>query len=735
MKRVSGILFSISLMAMATSTSYGQCVPSKPKGLYTDNKTTCSITLHWSAIPNIAYYKVQYKKTTSSTWIKVSSQLTTPEYTFNNLEANTAYNLAVISYCSSSSKSKTAKIISSTVSCMIPKAMVPALDSVNNIHISWSNPCAFSSNKIRYRKKTTAVWSNLSTGSSSTAILTGLDSNVVYLYQVLSCSDTLAWSAIDSFQISSRPNIIVIMLDDARYDSYSCNGAPTWFQTPGIDRIANEGANFKNNYTVYSSCGPSRATFYTGLYPHSNGAFSNSHEYYPALPTTGTILNNAGYYTCMIGKFLKEELDNTPKPGWDFWMAKNGNGFNINGTQTNTYDNQLNFMTDTFYHVFARKVNRDPLFMVLAYTVPHEPSDPLPQDSGIFAQEEMPFPQSFVKPYPPAPSFYSGPDYEYGDSSVCYSDIEGYYEELIGADRTIAEILDSILGYAPAENFMIIFTSDNGKMIGEHQLKGKEFPYNESMRVPLFIRYPKWFPAGTVISNENALNLDLAPSILAAAGIANTFGMQGLSLNDLYLQTQHRNCFYFEGIEVPLAASDFRTVRSAEYCYTKYQCNTVVEQFFDLTNDPLELNNQIYNSSYLSTINAYRSKLDSFALVLNDTIVLAEGTCYEILSEKIGAQQINSVQANLDFSVSPNPFTNTTTISFTINSSNESAINSFVKLELFSVAGRKIATLLEGNISSGEHRIELNRNQLPAGIYLLQLRVNGEVVVRKVVME
>lgn len=522
----------------------------------------------------------------------------------------------------------------SLAQCVTAKPSIPVLDANNNIHISWSDGGG-SFNQIRFRKKTALEWIYLNTGATSSAILTSLDTNKMYLFQVLACSDTSAWSPLDSFQVITKPNIIVIMLDDARYNSYSCNGAPAWFQSPGIDRIANEGVNFKNNFVVYSSCGPSRATFYTGLYPHLNGAYDNNYNYNPDLPTTGSILNAGGYYTAMMGKYLKEELDNNPKQGWDFWMAKTPGGFNYNGSQIQIAGYQLEFLADTFYSVLERNINRNPLFMVLAYTYPHEPYDPLPQDIGIYANEEIPFPKNFVSPAVPVPDFYTSLASEYQDSSICKADVEAYFEELTGVDRKIQEIIDTLSVYAPLDNYMIIFTSDNGKLLGEHQLNGKVWPYNESMRVPLFIRYPKWFPAGSQVTNESSLNIDLATTILDAAGIENTYNMQGLSLRNLYSGNQHRNEFYFEGIQVLFDQPDFRTVRSAQFSYTKYQCESIVEQFFDLVNDPLELTNQIHNAAYQTQIESYRSKLDSFAILLSDTVALIPGVCSEITCDGI----------------------------------------------------------------------------------------------------
>ena len=133
---------------------------------------------------------------------------------------------------------------------------------------------------------------------------------------------------------SARPNIVMIIADDTRYDSFQPNGGPTWFNTPAINRIAEEGATFDNYFCVYSLCIPSRSSIMTGLYPHSNGAYDNFNGYFANLPTIATILDSAGYHTAMIGKY---HVYKSQQPGWDYWMAKIGETdyvdpqFNVNG--------------------------------------------------------------------------------------------------------------------------------------------------------------------------------------------------------------------------------------------------------------------------------------------------------------------------------------------------------------------------------------------------------------------
>src|SRR5205085_10651139 len=128
-----------------------------------------------------------------------------------------------------------------------------------------------------------------------------------YRIQTNCASVKSAWTSILSFTTLSlnalKKNILLFLLDDARYDEFSPNGAPSWFVTPGITRIANEGVNFKLTIPTTSQCSPSRACIYTGLYPHLNGTEKNGDTLDLSLITIQQILTDNGYYTGFIGKY------------------------------------------------------------------------------------------------------------------------------------------------------------------------------------------------------------------------------------------------------------------------------------------------------------------------------------------------------------------------------------------------------------------------------------------------
>ena len=150
--------------------------------------------------------------------------------------------------------------------------------------------------------------------------------------------------------------------------------------------------------------------------------------------------------------------------------------------------------------------------------------------------------------------------------------------------------------------------SDNGYLVGEHWLMEKRLPYEESIRIPLFMRYPSEIEAGTIVSDQLAMNLDIAPTLLDFAGIADTFGFQGISLLNMINGSAGRNQLLYEFINKE-CVPDLRGVRTHNYKYITYNCTETTEEFFDLVNDPQENINLFNDPAYATLLQEYRDKL------------------------------------------------------------------------------------------------------------------------------
>ncbi len=427
-------------------------------------------------------------------------------------------------------------------------------------------------------------------------------------------------------QIEKKPpNILVIVLDDARYDMFQPNGGPAFFNTPGINSIAKEGANFQFTGATTSLCCPSRASIYTGLYAHHHGTFLNTSSPKAGLTYVSKVLQDAGYYTGFIGKWLYNyQIPDTPI-GFDYWAVTDSFNhknpvikFNDGTTLAETKNDALVFTDLALDFLKNRKPFLTPWLLFVSHRVPHDPYSPLPEHKTLYQDVDIPFPDNFYKYENNFPNYlYPGSEYE-GDSAALDQDIRDYYETCLASEVST----DSILNYLKAahllESTLVIFISDNGYLFGEHKLVKKQLSNNESIRIPLFIRYPAWFKAGTVIDNEYAANIDIAPTLLEAAGIPDTFHMDGISLHKLATGEQHRKYFFYE--KYPETGTCWDGVFSFKYKYIYSYCNSMTEEFFDLTLDPKENTNLIFDTTYASIIQEYRVKLDSLRLATGNTM-------------------------------------------------------------------------------------------------------------------
>ncbi len=320
-------------------------------------------------------------------------------------------------------------------------------------------------------------------------------------------------------QNNSRPNILLIIVDDGRYADYQATGGPSWFNTPTISRIANEGANFKNTYAVFSLCEPSRVSILTGLYPHHSGYVANKQLYDTTILTMARILKDDGYYTGIVGKFLNSNSKDAnsfvfPKNDFSYYLAYDGEGgyspqtFTFNGKDTLLNENVSLAINDFGVHFLESVPSNSPFFLMFCPRAPHTPYKAFPGYKNAYHSNAVSFPTNFhgyVKNYP---SYLYYDNIYTKDSAGCVDDIQTYYETLIGVEEGVDSLFSILENQNILDSTLVIYMSDNGIFIGEHFFCKKRLAYEESMHVPLFIRYPKWFAANTVIDDEFTLNVD-----------------------------------------------------------------------------------------------------------------------------------------------------------------------------------------------------------------------------------
>ena len=421
----------------------------------------------------------------------------------------------------------------------------------------------------------------------------------------------------------SRPNIVFILVDDLRWDELGCAGHP-FIKTPNIDRIAREGAMFRNAFITTPLCSPSRASFLTGQYAHTHGITDNvdrsvaSHR----LLTFPLLLHQSGYATAFVGKWHMGN-DDKPRPGFDRWVSFKGQGTYINPdiNEDGREIKSAGYTTDVLngYAVdFIRRKHDRPFLVYLAHKAIHpevkqnddgsvdlsaaERFIPAKRHEHAFEGQTIPRRPNYGRPPEGKPALQRqvGNLPALGPATVTSDEaILGRQRTLLAIDEGVGEILKALQETGQLDNTIIVFTSDNGYFYGEHGLSiERRLAYEESIRLPLLVRYPRIVKRSTV-RNEFALNIDLAPTLLDLAGVSAPPTMQGRSLVPLLRGSRvaWRNSFlvelYSDKVFPRIAQMGYKAVRNERWKYIHYLELDNMDELYDLKTDPFELKNRI----------------------------------------------------------------------------------------------------------------------------------------------
>ena len=437
--------------------------------------------------------------------------------------------------------------------------------------------------------------------------------------RILAAGLLLAQSASDASEVladgTSAPNIIVFITDDQRWDATSrtqetiaSTGRTARFpwltsptkRTPNMDRISNEGVHFNNAFTVYSVCSPSRATMFTGQYPHIHGVTDNVTDFPATAITYASLLRDAGYATGYFGKWHMGKQ--AARPGFDTAVTFHGQGtyfstafFDQAGSSlfTSSATDWVDDVTtqSAVDFITAQSQSTRPFLAVVGYKTPHQPWDPPARNSDLFSDDTPIAVPNLTVPPPFAPGAGGGAN---------VGQLRNYMRTVVGIDDNVGDVLTLLDNLEIANDTAVIFISDNGFFRGEHKLGDKRAAYEESIRVPFMIRYPKIQP-GPLEVDEMALNLDMAPTILDLAGVPIPASMQGRSLYPFLtgaVPDKWRNSFIFSyniDPNIPNAAvvPHLGLRRADGLKLVGYQDNDLWNELFDTSqgNDPYEIDN------------------------------------------------------------------------------------------------------------------------------------------------
>jgi N-acetylglucosamine-6-sulfatase len=446
------------------------------------------------------------------------------------------------------------------------------------------------------------------------------------------------------------PNIVVVLVDDLRWDDLGIAGHP-FVETPVIDRMAREGVRFLNAFATTPLCSPSRASILTGQYAHRHGIVDNtardarSH----ALPTLAIPLQRAGYRTGFFGKWHMGN-DDSPRPGFSEWVAMRGQGealdpqFNVNGTRVQDSGYVTDLLTDRAI-AFMRESRGQPFLVFLAHKALHpnivqhddgnssavpgqdEGFIPAPRHAGRYADAAVPRrpnagprpagKPALLRPIEGVPPL--GPDTATPDR-----DVRARLEMLLAVDESLGRIVAELEAAGTLDRTLVVVMSDHGYFYGEHDLnEERRLAYEESARIPLILRYPAVAAAGRT-PEELVQTIDLAPTVLELARVADPAARDGRSLLPL-LHGERPDWrqsilieYWSDTVFPRIRHMGYRAVRTERYKYIRYLELPGMDELYDLAADPYEMTNLMGSPRQAELLPSLQAELARLRRVTGD---------------------------------------------------------------------------------------------------------------------
>lgn len=446
-----------------------------------------------------------------------------------------------------------------------------------------------------------------------------------------------SYSAINSMGwFKPKPNIVIVLTDDLDFSLM-----PYMENTNRL--IAKEGATFTNYFVTSPLCCPSRASMFRGQYPHNTNILENSPGFMNYFrngretETIATWLNNKGYKTALEGKYLNGYPvgagRNYVPPGWTDWHAfiyQTSEGtfyydykMNENGPIVQYGKSPQDYSTDVIKKQSINFIDQSiaeasPFFILISVSAPHGPSTPATRHADLFPGLVYPKKPSFDekdtsdKPTVTYTAAAAGDEFDQYDADVLF---RKRVQTVQAVDELVGDVIHLLEQKGKLENTYIIFTSDNGFHLGEHNIpSGKGYPYEEDIHVPFFIRGPGIQPNSQI--TQMSANIDIAPTVTEMAHVKSADFIDGRSLMPfLYPQV---------GVEIPWRKGllmetgymgqgtyplVYRGVRTETFIYLEYENGEL--EYYDLVADPYELNNaaKTLDPATLASLHAWVDQL------------------------------------------------------------------------------------------------------------------------------
>ncbi|MEM6344089.1 MAG: sulfatase [Bacteroidota bacterium] len=486
---------------------------------------------------------------------------------------------------------------------------------------------------------------------------------------------------------NQKPNIIFIMSDDHTTQAIGAYGSrlASLNPTPNLDQLAAGGMRFERAFCTNSICTPSRATIITGQYPQTNGVLDLDDELLVERQYLPMEMKKLGYSTAIIGKW---HLKNEPL-AFDYYQVLSGQGDYFNpklrtkgkGNWPNNFVQYEGHSSDIITDLsldYLKSLNKDqPFFLMHHFKAPHDDFEFAPRYESYLADVEIPEPASlYNQPYFGSEATrgrndslaqYVGTSVsnrhfrrnyvkfygleEYDEDEATHLSYQQYLKRYLRCVKGVDDNLGRLFAYLKEEglwdNTVIIYTGDQGMMLGEHDYQDKRWMYDESMRMPFIVHYPAGVKAG-MVSELLINNTDYAPTMLALAGGKVPAYMQGYSFANTLMgkaETSWRTATYYRywmhmiHHEVPahfgLRTERYKLIlyysahhRSEEegrsfYWWPQYEpvkdVAPVAWEFYDLQNDPNELHNRYDDPAYQEIIAELKAELKAQRVALKET--------------------------------------------------------------------------------------------------------------------
>ena len=408
--------------------------------------------------------------------------------------------------------------------------------------------------------------------------------------------------------VDPRPNILLIVTDDHPKQT-------DWAMKNTVSWLGQQGVTFANGHCTTPLCAPSRASIFSGRYAHNHGVRSNLHPHNLDQNTTvQRYLRQAGYRTGLFGKYLNTWNISDPPPHFDEWAMLDegyvGATYNSRGTVTQISGYSTTILRNrTLKFIQKSTVDQRPWFAYFAPYAAHRPNIP----ARKYAQTVVPAwsgrPSVFETNKTDKPPYVQASNHTLAEGQAAR---QRQLRSLLSLDEAVKKFRDKLVALGQLNNTLVIFVGDNGRLWADHGRLAKGVPYRQAHEVPFYLSWPAHGQGSGTVDNRLVANIDIAPTILAAAGITPNTPQDGRSLFSLDSRDRLLTEFWAEGAVVGGPPSWASNVTLTKQYIEYYDLKTnqmgqvggpgtvTFREYYDLTNDPYQLTNLLHGATIMT---------------------------------------------------------------------------------------------------------------------------------------